>query len=398
MERDVDAIVAGHICIDVIPSFPDTGAGVEEIFAPGKLTNVGPLVAATGGTVSNTGTALIRLGIRTRLMGKVGTDFFGRGVLELLGRYDAQDGMVVVDGESSSYSFVLAPPGVDRIFLHHPGANDTFGPEDVDYEMVARSRLFHFGYPPIMKKMFAEDGADLAEMFRRVKATGATASLDMALPDPASEAGQANWPKILAKTLPLVDVFLPSVEEILFMLDRKRFDELRDPAGDGDILERIPPEEVAALAKRLLDLGVKVAVVKCGHKGLCCATAGAGRLADMGAARPSDPDGWADRLLWQETFHVENFVSAAGAGDNTIAGFLAGLLYGHSAEMSLRCGCVVGAQNVAVPDAGSGVKSWRETQEMAAAGLPRNELVMDPAHWRFDPDNLLWGGARGAEG
>ena len=34
MEREVDAIVAGHICIDAIPSFPDTGAGLDEIFAP----------------------------------------------------------------------------------------------------------------------------------------------------------------------------------------------------------------------------------------------------------------------------------------------------------------------------------------------------------------------------
>ena len=392
MKRDLDAIVAGHICIDAIPTFPETGAGLEDIFAPGKLTNVGPLVTATGGTVSNTGTALIRLGVRTRLMGKVGTDFFGRGVLELLSRYDAQDGMVVVDGESSSYSIVLSVPGVDRIFLHHPGANDTFGPDDVDYEMVARCRLFHFGYPPIMRKMFSEDGAGLAEMYRRVKETGATTSLDMTLPDPASEAGRANWPKILANALPHVDVFLPSVEEILFMLDRKRFDELQAPAG-GDILERIPAEEVAALARRLLDLGVKVAVVKCGHKGLCCATAGAERLAEMGAAASADLARWADRLLWQETFHVENFVSATGAADSKIAGFLAALLYGCSAEMSLRCGCVVGAQNVVVPDASSGVKAWAETQEMAAAGLPRTELELDRAHWRFDPDNLLWVGA-----
>ena len=393
MDRDLDAIVAGHICIDAIPSFPDTGAGLEDIFVPGKLTNLGPLVIATGGTVSNTGTALIRLGVRTQLMGKVGTDFFGRGVLELLSQYDAQDGMVVVDGESSSYSVVLSVPGVDRIYLHHSGANDTFGSDDVDYEMGARSRLFHFGYPPIMRKMFGADGAGLAEMYGRVKETGATTSMDMTLPDPASEAGQANWPKILARALPLVDVFLPSVEEILFMLHRKRFDELQNTSGGEDILERIPAEEVAALAKELLDLGVKVAVVKCGHKGLCCVTAGADRLADMGAARPSDLDAWADRLLWHETFHVENFVSATGAGDNTIAGFLAALLHSCSAEMSLRCGCVVGAQNVVVPDAGSGVKSWAETQEMAAAELARNELELDPAHWRFDPDNCLWVGA-----
>ncbi|MCK4437298.1 hypothetical protein KAU86_05050 [bacterium] len=32
--------------------------------------------------------------------------------------------------EVSSYTIILFPPGMDRMFLHNPGANDTFGFKD----------------------------------------------------------------------------------------------------------------------------------------------------------------------------------------------------------------------------------------------------------------------------
>jgi len=80
--------------------------------------------------------------------------------------------------------------------------------------------LFHFGYPPLMERMYANDGIELATIFQRVKALGLTTSLDLSMPDPSSAAGRANWHAILGATLPYVDVFLPSAEEILLMLRR----------------------------------------------------------------------------------------------------------------------------------------------------------------------------------
>lgn len=38
----------------------------------------------------------------------------------------AGDDLIIEDGEITSYSVVVAGPGIDRIFLHCPGANDTF--------------------------------------------------------------------------------------------------------------------------------------------------------------------------------------------------------------------------------------------------------------------------------
>ncbi len=82
---------------------------------------------------------------------------------------------------------------VDRRFLHHPGANDDFCADDIQYAQIKEEKIFHFGYPPLMKNMYINDGSQLAELFKQVKECGLTTSLDMAFPDPNSPSGKANW-------------------------------------------------------------------------------------------------------------------------------------------------------------------------------------------------------------
>ena len=52
MPRPYDIMVAGHLCLDIIPCFPETGAtAIAEIMRPGKLVNVADAAVCTGGTV-----------------------------------------------------------------------------------------------------------------------------------------------------------------------------------------------------------------------------------------------------------------------------------------------------------------------------------------------------------
>jgi hypothetical protein len=60
--KTIDAVVAGHICLDVIPDLATSQDGFEQRFRPGHLVEVGPAAIATGGAVSNTGLALHKLG------------------------------------------------------------------------------------------------------------------------------------------------------------------------------------------------------------------------------------------------------------------------------------------------------------------------------------------------
>ena len=58
-DRPIDAVAAGHICLDIIPRFPaGTPPVLGEIFTPGKLSAIEEATVATGGPVSNTGIAL----------------------------------------------------------------------------------------------------------------------------------------------------------------------------------------------------------------------------------------------------------------------------------------------------------------------------------------------------
>src|SRR3954468_11891288 len=115
-------VVAGHVCVDLIPELaavPDVG--------PGELAEVGPLVAAPGGAVANTGSVLAGLGARVAVAGDAGDDELG-ALLEtmLAARGLDTTNLARRAGETTSYSLVLQAPGRDRSFWHHIGANAGF--------------------------------------------------------------------------------------------------------------------------------------------------------------------------------------------------------------------------------------------------------------------------------
>ncbi len=381
-----DAVVAGHLCLDMIPGFAGAPpARLETTFAPGRLVQVGPVSFSTGGPVSNTGLALSKLGIRTRLIAKVGDDLFGHAIQQIVAGYGAElsEGLVVDPATHSSYSVIISPPGVDRLILHHSGANDTFVADDVRYDLVAEARLFHFGYPPAMRSMFENQGAELVEVFRRAKALGVTTSLDMSLPDPSHPSGAADWRAILAHTLPHVDLFLPSIEELVFMLRRDAFDQLsRNPPT---------PMLLSKLSAELLAMGAKIVGIKLGERGLYLRTGALTTLRNLGRGCPSTLAAWAQRELWSPCFQVD-VVGTLGSGDATIAGFLSGLLRDLPIEATLTAAVAVGACNVEAADALSGIRPWEETMQRIAGGWVRHVLALDAAGWHFDERQQLWVG------
>ena len=394
MSEPCAAVVAGHLCLDVIPDLSGSPhSSFETLFVPGHLINVGEATFSTGGAVSNTGLVLHKLGIRTRLMGKVGADLLGQVTREIVDAHGQglADGMIVDEEAGSSYTVIINPPGVDRIFLHYPGPNDTFCADDVRYELVAEARLFHFGYPPLMRLIYEDEGAELVGIFHRAKATGVTTSLDMSLPDLSSPAARADWVSILRSTLPYVDIFMPSIEEILFMLRRETYTELCQAASGTHLLPGVTPELLSGLGQELLDMGAKIVGLKLGEQGLYLRTAGRAALEAMGRASPSDPAAWANRELWAPCFQV-NVVGTTGAGDATIAGFLSALLRDMSPEAALTAAVAVGACDVEAADALGGIRPWEETLQRVESGWPRRALALGAPGWRFDESHQLWAG------
>jgi sugar/nucleoside kinase (ribokinase family) len=125
--------VAGHICLDIIPSFGSEKRDFENLLIPGKLIVVGQATIATGGAVGNVGLALHRLGVPTVLIAKIGRDPFGDLVKDLLNYHSPEltKAMIVDEESSTSYTLVINPTERDRLFLHSPGANDEFKTTDI---------------------------------------------------------------------------------------------------------------------------------------------------------------------------------------------------------------------------------------------------------------------------
>ena len=212
----------------------------------------------------------------------------------------------------------------------------------------------------------------------------------MTRPDPNSEAGRVHWKTWLSNVLPHVDVFLPSLEEILFMLDRPRFQSLEHQAKETNILTLIDGEILAELSRQLLDFGVAIAGIKLGTQGLYLrTTADNTRLHALGTRFAFDTAAWTQRELHAPTFQA-HLVGTTGAGDCAIAGFLTGLARGQSPEAALRSAVAVGACNVEAADAISGVPTWDVVQARIQAGWEQLPVTLNLRGWGWNENQRLW--------
>ncbi len=304
-------VVAGHVCVDLIPKIPKTVA----VSRPGELLEVGALAVGAGGCVANTGGDLAELGALVDVVGDAGDDELGALLLDLLRARGTQtDQIRLRPGRSTSYSLVFEPGGQDRSFWHHVGANAEFDGAAVD---VSGARLLHVGYPSLLPALTAGGGAALVALLERARAAGITTSLDLAVIDPASPAAREDWPALLERVLPLVDVLSPSIDDVRTALGLET----------GDLRE---------VARLLLELGAGVVMLTAGAAGLQLSTGDAARLEGAGA------------LLGRAWSGQEHFTppppsevrTTLGAGDAATAGLLYALLEGlgprEAVEMAAR--------------------------------------------------------------
>ena len=366
-------ICAGHICLDITPVFDARRrfSDISALLEPGRLIYMNGVSVHTGGSVANTGLAMKLLGNDVRLMGKVGNDAFGSIVRSILSDYGT-GGLLVEEQATTSYSVVLAVPGVDRIFLHDPGANDSFTSADIPWDEIGDTALFHFGYPPLMRKLYLNQGEELQNLFRRVKDLGTATSMDLAAVDSQSAAGQADWQTILAGTLPFVDFFVPSFEELCWMLDRKTWERLS--ARGTDMTDSLDLRAVALpLAEKCISMGCAVVLIKCGTSGMVYQTADTERLLQVGQRLGLDASLWSSRQGVQPCFEADTVRSGTGAGDVSIAAFLTAVLKGETPARCTELAAAEGAASVSSYDALGGILPLETCAERIDAGWKTKE-------------------------
>ena len=378
LKNNKKVIVAGHICLDITPIFPsDQRKELKDILIPGKLTNVDEADVHTGGAVANTGLAMKILGADVKLVGKIGEDSFGQLIMNILDKYNVSDKMISSPNTSTSYSIVISPPGVDRIFLHNSGANDDFVADDISEDMLKDVSLFHFGYPPLMKNIYKNQGEELLKIFKNMKAHNIATSLDMAAIDPLSEAGNIDWNSILERVLPYVDFFVPSVEELAFMIDREKYDELVIKANGKDITSILYINDVKPLADKLINMGAKVVLIKCGAPGIYYKTGDKDKLSSISSNIKLNLNSWSNREGFEKSYEPQKVVSGTGAGDTSIAAFLTAMLREYSFEKCMQLATATGASCVSTYDALSGIKPLNELEEIINRGWKKQDLIRE---------------------
>jgi sugar/nucleoside kinase (ribokinase family) len=192
--------------------------------------------------------------------------------------------------------------------------------------------------------------------------------------------------------LPLVDVFVPSLEEVSYMLGGSAA--CAEALNSGPDRARRVAEHVSALSTRLLDLGTGMVGIKAGDLGFYLRTGSASRLRAAGKAAPRDGEAWAGREIWSSIFQT-SVVGTVGAGDATVAGFIFGLLRDMSPEQAVTAACATGASSVEAPDATSGVVAWEQVRARIEAGWTRAEIDLG-AGWERSATAGVWLGPHDA--
>lgn len=131
----IDVVALGELLID---------------FATQTLDNEGyPTMAAhPGGAPANFLAALTKFGAKTALIGKVGSDTFGKLLLGTLKKAGIETrGLVVTDDVFTTLAFVTFDEHGDRefAFSRKPGADTCLSFEEIDLSIIDQAKVFHFG-------------------------------------------------------------------------------------------------------------------------------------------------------------------------------------------------------------------------------------------------------------
>lgn len=375
MKKNV--LVAGHICLDLTPMFSNNIENINEIMTPGSTTNLEGMAMSLGGVVANTGLAMAKFGQQVNLLGKVGTDEFGNIISKMLKEHNLGNICLVKDSKSNtSFSVVLAPPNTDRIFFHYPGANDTFGVSDISDELLSNVDLLHFGYPPLMKNMFNNNGKNLINLLEKAQKKGVVTSMDMTMIDSKSEAGTVNWVEILSKSLPLLDIFTPSIEEVTSIIDPDLYQTIITRNIEGDLSNALYLEDIKKIATTLSEMGAKIVLLKCGAPGLYYKISNDERTQKILEKLELNVDEWLGKEGFECSYVPDNILSATGAGDVTIAAFLTSILNGFSVEKSVKIATGAGAMNLSSYDAIGGITNLKELEQKVESNWKKQHLLI----------------------
>ena len=209
MNKNIDVAALGELLID----FTHNGASAQG----------NPFYEANpGGAPCNVLAMLAKLGKRTAFIGKVGDDQFGHFLRQVgLEAGISMDGLVVDTHSHTTLAFVKTAENGDRDFSFYrdPGADALLTPDEVPEDIIARSKIFHFGSLSLTGEPVRSATQKAVALAR---AEGCILSFDTNLRPPLwgsleQAREQINW------GLAQCDVLKISDDELLFLTGERDF-------------------------------------------------------------------------------------------------------------------------------------------------------------------------------
>ncbi|MEK3974116.1 MULTISPECIES: carbohydrate kinase family protein [unclassified Psychrobacillus] len=206
-----DVVALGEILIDFTPY--------------GKSENGNILFERNpGGAPANVLVMLSKLGLKTSFISKVGADEFGKFLKETLDSYKVDTtGLAITDEVNTTLAFVHLQPNGDRSFSFYrkPGADITLEEKEVNYKLIDRAKLFHFGSVSMTNEPARQ--ATLSAI-QYAKDKGLLISYDPNLRENLWE-DLKEAKKIISDSLYFADILKVSEEELLFLTDSSDYKE-----------------------------------------------------------------------------------------------------------------------------------------------------------------------------
>ncbi len=308
MSERFDVVGIGNAIVDVLAQVEDEflaahaiGRGtmrlIDDAEARRLYAAMPPGREISGGSAANTIAGLAALGARTAYVGRVKDDQLGRifahDIRALGVSYDGPVAPAEAAGETARCLVVVTPDG-ERSMSTYLGVSGGLAPEEIDVALMARADWIYLeGY------LFDLDDAKAAYARAIAAARQGGGKVAFTVSDPfCVERHRADMRRLVTEE---VDLLFANRLELLALYETEDLDRA---------IERASEE-------------VEMAVVTLSEEGAIVAAHGARTAVPAASAR---------------------VVDTTGAGDLFAAGFLAGLVRGHSPRDCARMGCRAAAE------------------------------------------------------
>jgi len=299
--------MTNDIIIGPIEEFPDYG----QMFFVEKVT---PLL---GGTCSIMASGLGKMGIKVKVIGKIGKDMYGDFLLDRLIKsgVDVSEISKVDDVQTPITLCYFNKKGEKRM-IHCYGTDAEILEKDIDLSKYNSSHIFYAGGIDILLKL---RGKPIARILESAKKRSITTILDTVY-DPLGEGFS-----VIKDSLPFIDIIFVSM------------DEAKVYTGTDNI---------EGIIKFFLRKGSKVIVLKMGEKGSCIYKDGV-----IHEFSSPDPD--------------NGIKDTVGAGDNFVAGFIAGIVKGFDTIDCMKLATAAAVLSITCYGGEAEYKNFNEVQEFS---------------------------------